>query len=339
MQRYGQTMLDATDAAIDAWPKGKTFSLHPSMQDVTLRVIVRTVFGFEAGPRYDEMLKRTKRVLVLGSWTPLLLNFMRVDLGRHSPWGKFQRALASGDEYLYEEIEERRRTGARGTDILSLLLDARDEEGRAMSNLELRDELTTLLVAGHETTATALTWAIRWTLATPGLLEKVRAEIEEARRTDGTTRLTASRAAELPLIDAIAREAMRLNPVIPLVGRVLERPAHVAGYDLPVGTPVVCSIYLAQRRPSVYPDPERFDPSRFMGKKVTPTEFFPFGGGVRRCIGMAFALYEMRIVLARMLERADLSLQPQGPIRAQRRSITLMPSDGLLVRADRVDRS
>jgi cytochrome P450 len=337
MERYGQTMLDATDAAIDGWTRGETFSLHPSMQDVTLRVIVRTVFGFQEGPRFDEMLRRTKRILVLGSWTPLMLPFMRVDLGPHSPWGKFRRALASGDEYLYEEIEERRRTGARGGDVLSLLLDARDEEGRAMSNLELRDELTTLLVAGHETTATALTWAIRWTLAAPGLLERVRAEIEAACRLDGTAQLTATRAAEIPLVDAIAREAMRLNPVIPLVGRVVERATRVAGYDFAAGTPVVCSIYLAQRRPEAYPDPERFDPSRFIGKKVTPTEFFPFGGGVRRCIGMAFALYEMRIVLARMLERADLSLHPRGPIRVQRRSITLMPSDGLRVRADRVE--
>lgn len=332
MQRYGQTMLDATDAAIDGWPRGKTFALHPSMQDVTLRVIVRTVFGFEEGSRFDEMLRRTKRILEIGSWTPLMLPFMRVDLGARSPWGKFRRAVESGDAYLYEEIEERRRTGARGSDVLSLLLDARDEQGRAMSNLELRDELTTLLVAGHETTATALTWAVRWTLATPGLLSRVRAEIDEARRADGTERLTAARAAEIPLIDAIAREAMRLNPVIPLVGRVLERPARVAGYDLPAGTPVVCSIYLAQRRPEAYPNPERFDPSRFIGKKLAPTEFFPFGGGVRRCIGMAFALYEMRIVLARMLERADLSLRPRGAIRVQRRSITLMPSDGLLVR-------
>ena len=332
MQRYGEAMLDATDASIDSWPRGSTFSLHPFMQDITLRVIIRTVFGFEEGPRFDEMVRRTKRVLQLGSWTPLMIPIMRVDLGPHSPWGKFRRAVASGDEYLYEEIAERRRTGARGTDVLSLLLDARDERGQPMSNEELRDELTTLLVAGHETTATALAWAVRWTLGTPGVADRLRKEIDDARRADGTARLTAARAAELPLADAIAREAMRLNPVIPLVGRILERPARVAGYDLPAGTPVACSIYLAQRRPEVYPDADRFDPSRFLGKKLTPTEFFPFGGGVRRCIGMAFALYEMRIVLARIFERAELTLAPRGPIRVQRRSITLMPSDGLLVR-------
>ena len=332
MKAYGEVMLAAADAKIDQWSQGETFALHPHMQDITLRVIIRTVFGFEEGPRFDEMRRRMMRILELGAWAPLLIPAMQVDLGRHSPWGKFLRARAHGDAYLFEAIAERRATGARGNDILSLLLDARDEDGKPMNDAELRDELTTLLVAGHETSATALAWAVRWTLGTPGLAYRLRTEIADAVRADGTKRLTAARAAELPLVDAICREALRLNPVVPLVGRILERPARVAGYDLPAGTPVVCSIYLAQRRPEVYPEPERFDPSRFLGKKLTPSEFFPFGGGMRRCIGMSFALYEMRIVLARIFERAQLSLASSRPIRAERRSITLMPSEGLLVR-------
>ena len=336
MQRYGEAMLAATDAAIDRWRTGETFSLHPHTQDITLRVIVRTVFGLAEGARHEEMCRRMKRILELASWPPLLVPFMRKDLGPWSPWGKFRRAVEQGDAYLYEELRARRESGARHDDVLSLLLEARDEQGRAMTDAELRDELTTLLVAGHETTATALTWAVRWTLATPGLVRRVRAEIEDAKRKDGTRMLTAARAAELPLVDAIAREAMRLNPVIPIVGRVLERPARVAGYDLPANTPVVCSIYLAQRREQVYPDAQRFDPERFLNKKLSPSEYFPFGGGIRRCIGMAFALYEMKIVLARILERTDLTLAPRrGAIRVQRRSVTLMPSDGLLVRLDR----
>jgi cytochrome P450 len=336
MQRYGEAMLAATDRAIDGWSRGPVFALHPHMQDVTLRIIINTVFGIAAGPRFEEMARRMKRILELGSWPPLLIPFVQVDLGAQSPWGKFKRAVAAGDEYLYGEIRERRRTGARGTDVLSLLLDARDEQGAPMSDVELRDELSTLLIAGHETTATALAWAVRWTLATPGLADRLRGDIDAARRADGTARLTASRAAELPLVDAICREALRLNPVVPLVGRILERPARVAGYDLPAGTPVACSIYLAQRRADVYPDPTRFDPSRFLGKKLSPQEFFPFGGGVRRCVGMAFALYEMRIVLARIFERAELTLANRRPIREERRSITLMPADGLLVRVDRL---
>ncbi|MEA2748680.1 MAG: cytochrome family [Myxococcales bacterium] len=332
MKAYGDVMLEAADATIDAWSQGDVFALHPRMQDITLRVIIRTVFGFDEGPRFDEMTRRMKRILELGAWPPLLIPAMRVDLGPRSPWGKFKRAVAFGDELLLEAIAERRSTGARGNDVLSLLLDARDDNGQPMSDAELRDELTTLLVAGHETSATALAWAVRWTLGTPGLAYRLRTEIADAVRADGTKRLTAARANELPLVDAICREALRLNPVLPLVGRVLERPARVAGHDLPAGTPVVCSIYLAQRRPEVYPDPTRFDPSRFQGKKLTPSEFFPFGGGMRRCIGMSFALYEMRIVLARIFERAQLSLASVRPIVPERRSITLMPSQGLLVR-------
>lgn len=335
MQRYGQTMLDAADRAIDGWARGRVFALHPSMQDVTLRIIIHTVFGIGDGPRFDEMVRRMKHILELGSWPPLLIPFVQKDLGPLSPWGRFRRAVALGDEYLYGEIAERRRTGARGTDVLSLLLDARDEAGEPMNDAELRDELSTLLIAGHETTATALAWAVRWTLATPGLADRLRAEIVTARRAEGGARLSAARAAELPLVDAVCREALRLNPVVPLVGRILERPTRVGGYDLPAGTPVALSIYLAQRRPEVYPDPTRFDPARFLGKKLTPQEFFPFGGGVRRCVGMAFALYEMRIVLARIFERVELGLANRAPIREERRSITLMPSDGLLVRVDR----
>jgi len=319
MQRYGAAMRAETDAAIDRWRPGDVFSLHPQTQDITLRVIIRTVFGLAEGPRHEEMCRRMKRVLELGSWAPLLIPAVQRDVGAWSPWGKFRRAVAEGDRYILEAIDERRRTGKRDDDILSLLLDARDEDGEPMTDAELRNELTTLLIAGHETTATTLAWAVRWTLATPGLVERVRAELRDD---------------DFTLVDAIVREAMRLNPVIPIVGRVLERPTRIAGYDLPKDTPVACSIYLAQRRASVYPNPDVFDPMRFVDKKFTPAEFFPFGGGVRRCIGMAFALYEMRIVLARILERADLSLVDDA-IRVQRRSITLMPSNGLTVRYDR----
>jgi cytochrome P450 len=317
MQRYGEAMRAAADRAIDGWTEGDTFALHPHMQDITLRVIVRTVFGFSEGPRHEEACRRMKRILDLAAWPALLIPFMQKDLGPWSPWGRFRRALAEGDALLAEEIRERRMSGRRSDDVLSLLLDARDESGHPMSDEELRDELRTLLAAGHETTATALTWAVRWTLETPGLARRARSEPA--------------------LIDAIAREAMRLNPVIPIVGRILDRPQRVAGYDLPAGTPVVCSIYLAHRRPEVYPNPTRFDPDRFLGKKLSPSEFFPFGGGVRRCIGMAFALYEMKIVLARLFERVDLSL-PEGSrsIRAERRSITLMPKSGLPVRVERL---
>lgn len=325
MQVYGKTMLDVTDDAIDAFPHGKAFSLHEPMQDITLRVIVQTVFGFE-GVRLEEMVRVTKRVLELGTWPPLLIPFMQVDLGRFSHYGRFLRAVEESDRILYDEIRRRRRDGTRGPDILSLLLDARDEDGSPMSDEELRDELVTLLVAGHETSATGLTWAMRWLLESPEILHDLRAELE-ALGPDPTPEAIAKSA----LLDAVAREALRLVPVIPIVGRVLAQDRTIGGWDLKKDDIVVCSIYLAQRRPDAFPDPERFDPRRFLDKKLSAYEFLPFGGGIRRCIGMAFALYEMKMVLARLVTRTELALELGRTLGMSRRSITITPTDGLRV--------
>ncbi|MCW5831231.1 MAG: cytochrome P450 [Labilithrix sp.] len=325
MQVYGPTMLDVTDEAIDSFRHGEPFSFHEPMQDITLRVIVRTVFGFE-GARLEEMVQSTKRLLELGTWPPLLLPFLQVDLGRLNHYGRFRRAVAENDALLYAEIRRRRRDGTRGPDILSLLLDARDEDGEPMSDEELRDELVTLLVAGHETSATGLTWAMRWLLDAPEPLADLRAELD-ALGPDPTPEAIA----KCELLDATVREALRLVPVIPIVGRVLAKDQRVGGWDLKEGTVVVCSIYLAHRRPEAFPDPERFDPRRFFGKKLSAHEFFPFGGGVRRCIGMAFALYEMKMVLARIVTRCELALEGRRPVGMVRRSITITPSDGLRV--------
>jgi cytochrome P450 len=338
MQAYGQAMLDVTDESIDRWPMHEVFSIHGHMQTITLRVILRTIFGIEESRRLTEMSAAITGVLELAAWPPLLIPSMQVDLGPWSPWGRYLRRAARMDELLRSEIRQRRRGGHDGrNDVLSLLIDARDEQGQPMSEDELVDELVTLLVAGHETTATGLAWALRWILDTPAIEHRLLDELDRAAR-EGP--LTPERIGRLELLDAVVREALRLQPVIPIVGRVLDRAARVGGFDLPAGTGVVCSIYLAQRRPSVYPDPRRFDPDRYLGKKFTPNEFFPFGGGVRRCIGMAFALYEMKMVLARVLTRATLRLDRRDPIRVVRRSITLTPSGGLRVRLEsRRDRS
>ncbi len=295
------------------------------MQEVTLRVIIRTIFGFE-GSRQEEMIASTKRLLHLGTWAPLLIPFMQKDLGRFSPYGRFLRARNDSDALLYREIARRQADGTRGADILSLLLDARDDEGQPMKASELRDELVTLLVAGHETSATGLTWALRWLLESPAVLAELRAELD-ALGPDATPEAIA----KAPFLDGVAREALRLVPVIPIVGRVLMKDMTIGGWDLAKGTVVVCSIYLAHRRPEAFPDPERFDPRRFVGKKLSPSEFFPFGGGLRRCIGMAFALYEMKMVLARVVSRCDLELARTKPLGMVRRSVTITPSHGLPV--------
>jgi cytochrome P450 len=327
MLAYGRVMMDLADEVIDGFPVNEVFAIHKRMSGIALNVIVRNVFGFAPGPKEARLRQDLEALLELMTWPPLLIPFMRVDLGRFSRWGRAMRLLRHCDETFYTELRARRATGgSRGDDILSLLIDARDEDGQPMGDAELRDELVTLLVAGHETTATALTWALRWLLATPGVEERLRGELA------GVDALDPEQIQALPYLDAVVRESLRLCPIIPLVGRVLQKDLTLGGYELKKGMGVVCSIYLAQRRPEAYADPERFWPERFLDKKFTPAEFFPFGGGIRRCIGMAFALFEMKMVLARLLQRTRLQLTPRGAIRPVRRSITLMPSDGLLLR-------
>lgn len=325
MQAYGQSMLDIADDAIDDLPHGRPFPLHSPMQDITLRLIIKTVFGFE-GARQEEMVTNTKRMLELAANPALLMPFMQLDVGRLTTYGRFRRAVERSDELLYGEIERRRRDGTRGPDILSLLLDATDDEAKPMSAGELRDELVTLLVAGHETTATGLTWAMRWLLESPRILDDLRAEITALGPDPSPEKI-----ARCELLDATAREALRLVPVIPIVGRVLSKDQTIGGWELKKDSVVACSIYLAHRRPDAYPNPDRFDPTRFLGKKSSAYEFFPFGGGVRRCIGMAFALYEMKMVLARFVTRTELARDTKKPVGMVRRSVTITPSDGLPV--------
>ena len=332
MQAYGRAMIALTQASMAEWPRKKPFALHDRFQAITLRVIVRTVFGVEEGARFERLVAQLTELTEIAAWPPLLLPFMQKDLGPLSPWGRFQRKAADVDAALLAEIRMRRAAGTAGrSDVLSLLIDAKDESGAGLTDDELRDELVTLLVAGHETTATSLAWAFRWVLDTPEARARLEAEIAGAAREGGAAGLTPERIAKLEYLDAVVRETLRLQPVVPVVGRVLEKPVTVGDYDLPAGVAVVCSIYSAQRRASSYPSPRRFDPERFFRTKPSPYEFFPFGGGIRRCIGMAFALYEMKMVIATVMSRANLQLAGGKPIRVVRRSITLTPSDGMRV--------
>lgn len=329
MHAYARTMLTLTDRAIDGFPSEGVFSLHPFMQDITLRVIVRTVFG--ADERAEErVVEQNRRTLELGTGISLLIPALQRDLGGYSPYARFVEATREADATMYADIRARRASGIRGTDVLSLLLDARDEDGQPMPDEELRDELVTLLVAGHETTATALTWAVRWILEKPAVLARLREELPPEKCDDPAA------IEKSPWLDAIVREALRLQPVIPLVGRALARPVRLGGWDLPAGIAIACSIYLAQRRPEIYANPTEFDPGRFLvggGARAafSTSELFPFGGGIRRCIGMAFAIYEMKMVLARVFARADLEIAHR-PIKVARRSITMTPKHGLRVR-------
>jgi cytochrome P450 len=324
MHAYGRTMLEMAHAGIDRLPVRRRFAMHRPLQSITLQIIIRTVFGLEEGPRFGALADALTRALDIGAWPGFLFTFMQRDLGRFSPWGRYRRFAGHASDILRAEIRRGRKDGTAGrADVLAMMLDARDEGGEPLSEDEVHDELVTLLIAGHETTATSIAWALRWVIPDSGLVRRLRDEIASA----GGDPL---RIAKLELLDGTVKEALRLQPVIPQVGRVLQEPASFGGLDLPAGVVVAPSIYLVHRRPSLYPEPARFRPERFATFKPTPWEWLPFGGGLRRCIGAAFAIYEMKMVLAAMLPRVDMRLATNR-VRLVRRGITLTPSEGLPV--------
>jgi len=328
MRAYGATIRDVTLESMARWPRGRPFAVHDFTQGITLDVILRTVFGLEEGPTMDALRDALTRLLD-GVANPLMLiPAYRFDLGKHSPGGRIARVLDEVDRLVFGQIRRRRSEGTEGReDVLSMLVDAQDEDGEAMSELELRDELMTLLVAGHETTATSLAWTLYRLTRNPDALAQAHAEVD-ARFPKGAE-IDPDAVRELKWIDACAKETLRLNPVIPAVARRLQSPMTIGGVDLPKGVVAVPNIYLVHRNPDVWPDPHRFDPQRFIDQRPTPYTFFPFGGGIRRCIGMAFALYEMQVVLATVLQRLTPEAVEGKRVKLVRRSITFAPSDGM----------
>jgi cytochrome P450 family 110 len=328
MLAYGDTMRAIADRAIDRWPIGRPFPVHREMQAITLEVILRTVFGAE-GEGLDalrSLVLRFTRAAAnpLWLWPPL-----QNDLGPLSPWGRFVRVKRDLDTFLFAEFARRRAAGSTGrNDILSFLLAARDEDGEPMCDEELRDQMLTLLFAGHDTTATSLAFAFYNILRHPGVLERLHHERVDV---SGAGAVAPAQVGKLEYLDATVKETLRLNPIISDVGRVLVNPMRIGGWDLPAGVVASPCIYLTHRRPDLWPEPEHFDPERFLGRRPSPYEFFPFGGGMRRCLGMAFALYEMKVVLTAVLSRVELRLTTGYRMQRVRRSITLAPSHGMPV--------
>jgi cytochrome P450 len=327
MHAYASLMAEITTAELRRMPLGARFALHGHMQNITLQVILRAVFGLDEGAQMDELA-----ALLVEFMKPLpsFLVFVPPDYLKYgdfpfSPYRAFVRRRERVDQALRAILRARMAApDPSRSDILSLLVSARDEEGRGMSEDELRDELVTMLVAGHETTATALSWVFAVILQHPLVHGRLLDELDRgADLAIDVARLTANE-----YLDAVIKEALRLRPILPDVTRRVEQPTTIAGYDLPAGTFLTPSIYLAHRRPESWPEPDRFRPERFLGAKVDPYAWFPFGGGIRRCLGMAFALYEMKIVVGAMLLGARLRLATDDPLRVVRRSITLAPAGG-----------
>jgi cytochrome P450 len=319
MQRYVRIMEEATEREIARWRPGEPVQVARRMQEVTLEVIMRAVFGIEGR---SELAHVRQVLLDLLDWAmaprrgPLLAGFALVGPEGLSRYQPYRRRLAAVDAALLDHISRRRRRAedlAEREDILSLLLQARDEDGRGLSDAELRDELMTLLVAGHETTATGLGWAVERLVRHPGALARA---TEDARSGDGA------------YLDAVAKETLRLRPVLPVVARRLSEPVEIGGRELPAGADVAPCIYLVHHREDVYPEPDAFRPERFLGVKPGTYTWMPFGGGVRRCIGASFALTEMQVVLRTLLRTVELrATDPQSEPTA-RRTITLVPGRG-----------
>jgi cytochrome P450 len=324
MRGYEATMAEVAERHVGAWPRHRRFAALPSMQAITLEVIMRAVFGVDDRDRREQIGAPLRRLLdMVGNRRRVLaLALTARRTGPRSPWAKFAAARREADVLLYEEIRVRRAAGpgAEGDDVLSLLLAARDEDGRQLSDSELRDELMTLLVAGHETTATALAWALERLVRTPDVLARL---VEE------------QRAGGEEYLDAVVKETLRLRPVVPAVARRLKEPMEFGGWHLPAGVHIAPSIYLLHRRPDLYPDPLAFRPERFLSDPPSTYEWIPFGGGIRRCLGASFAMLEMKVVLQTVLRQ--VRLQPAArrrPEAVTRRAITFAPARGARISVD-----
>jgi cytochrome P450 len=331
MQVYGEVMRAITDRVIDGWPLGAAFPIHTETQRITLDVILRAVFGIEEGGQFDALRSRMVEGATVVTDNPMLMmKALQRDLGPFTPWRRVTRLRDEVDQMLFAEFARRRaeeRTDR--TDVLSLLLAARDEDGEPMSNQELRDEMVTLLLAGHETTATTLAWVLQYVLSHADVHARLRDEIAAFDRAHVPS------SSDLPYLDATIKETQRLMPIIPMVGRRLHEPTTIGGRDLPAGVVAAPSMYLTHRRADLWDAPAEFRPERFLGKRPSPYEFFPFGGGNRACLGAAFATFEMKIVLARMLARLELRAVPGYRARIVRRGVAFAPSEGMPVVVER----
>ncbi len=317
MRGYESAVLEATDAEIDSWPVGEPFALHPSMQSLTLSVIIRAVFGYEPGPEETELRQRMRAMLdpvVRSRGVISLLILPRLGLDRSQQ--RFAAARAELDELLYAEIDRRRADPelSQREDVFSALLLAEDADGQRLTPSEVRDELVTLLVAGHETSANGLAWTFDQLLRAPAVLARARHR-------------------EIPYLDAVVKEALRIRPVLPGIGRVVRgAPFCLGPWVIPVGTEINVSIRTIHDLASVFPEPRRFWPERFLDADAPDTyTWVPFGGGTRRCLGASFAMMEMRVALDRILERTELTTAARRPDRAVFRAITLAPKFGVKV--------
>jgi cytochrome P450 len=330
--QYQQMIADAAEREIARWPVGRPFALAPRMQAITLDVIMAGIFGIEGRPKpgtVEHGLRMAIREVLRSSTLPGAKLAEWMNIGHDEPFGLTRLGLLVPDKMTYAVIAKRRRAAdiAERTDILSLLIEARTEEGEALTDEELRDELMTLVLAGHETTANQLAWTWERLVRTPPAHERL---VETVRGGDG--------AATAEYVEAVLNESMRSRPVIPVTGRRVKVPWRLGRYAVPADTAIAASILLLHHREDLYPDPFSFRPERWLERKPGTYEWIPFGGGTRRCLGATLAMAEQRIVLEAMARRLDLAAASAKPERPKHRNVTMIPARGgrVIVRGRRV---
>lgn len=333
MRAYSQLMYNITQQVMTQWSTNKAFSGYAAMQEISLRIVLRAVFGLDDGPRFQQL--RQLFVSMLKAFDALngsllFLPFLQVDLGSWSPWGRFLRQKQQVDQLLYSEIRERRaQPGSSSEDILNLMMSARDDRGQSMKDVELRDELMTLLFAGHDTTTSALAWALYWIHHLPSVREKLRQELShldwEPNQPEWGLQI-----ARLPYLNAVCQETLRIYPIAQFAfARIVKTPFKLMGYQFDSGTVLAPCIHLLHRRADLYPEPRCFKPERFLERQFSAYEYLPFGGGNRRCIGMAFAMFQMKLVLATILSHYQLALVSKRLVRPTGHGVIFKPSGGV----------
>jgi cytochrome P450 family 110 len=320
MRAYGQLMLDAAREHAARWTRGRLIPIHRTMQEISLQVILEAVLGLRAPAERESFKASVLEVIEALKPSFMFIKALRRPLLGLSAWARFQRKRAHITALFEDVLRARRASPETHEDILSLLLSARYEDGRALTDDELLTQMLNLIVAGHETTASSLAWAFHFIHREPAvkarLVEELRG-LPEPLEPEAVTRL--------PYLEAVCSEALRLNPVAPLIGRTLREGLTLQGFELPPGMDVGISILQIHRRADLYPEPERFRPERFLERSYSPFEYLPFGGGARRCIGAAFALYEMKLVLAAILRTYDLLPASDAPVGVSVRNTTVGP--------------
>ncbi|MEM9770609.1 MAG: cytochrome P450 [Cyanobacteria bacterium P01_D01_bin.73] len=343
LQSYGDAIQRVAQDMCDQWQPGQRLNARRLAEELTLRVIMETVFGLRAGDRYREMEPlMNEMVNMISTPAKSCFLFFKVLQKSWGPWGKFERSRDRLDQLLRQELAERReqlaarsdegdsgdRQNNQRQDILSLLLATRDEDGNPLTDDELRDELMTLLFAGHETTASALAWVMYWLQAQPECLQKLREELD-AMPEDAPPMAMA----KLPYLTAVCNETLRIHPIaIVVFPRFVEKTFNLGGYEIREGLMMMGSVYLVHHHPDIYPEPDRFRPERFLERTFSATEFMPFGGGSRRCIGSALAMAELAIAVGTWVKQGNFKLQESGPLKPARRGVTMGPKGGVNVK-------